>query len=271
MVIALPLLCVIGLKPMLHGGQRGTPTMEERPSVPVQISKLAHPRTASGVGNQNEPQELEAHVEHVTKSQFEGLRQAIESRAAVELADDFRNGLDNWESASMLGPNWSYDRTGFIRPHSLGLYRPSMGLADYSFEFLSKIDQQAVSWVFRASDVNNYYAMKLVDISGGVMPQMAIIHYPVIEGREGPRKEVLLPMTVYKDTLFRIRMDIQGPHFSLQVQGTVVDYWKDERLKAGGIGFFANRGEESRIRWVQLTHQDDLLGRVCAFLAPYAM
>lgn len=217
------------------------------------------------------PHELEARVERATKSQFDSFKKSIISRAAVEMADDFQAGLDNWDGNSQLGPSWSYDRTGFIRPRALGIYRPSTGLSDYAFEFLGKVDHRAISWVFRASDLNNYYAMKLVDKTGGVTPQMALVHYAVIEGREGPKKEVPLPIPVYKDTLFRIRMDIQGPHFSVQVQGTVVDYWKDSRLKSGGVGFFASRGEESRVRWVQVTHQDDMLGKLCAFLSPYAM
>ena len=245
--------------------------MEERPTAPVRSAHAENPRPGMPESIRDVPQELEARVEKVTKGQLAGFKRAVVTRAAVEMADDFQNGLDNWEGNTQLGPSWSYDRTGFIRPRGLGIFRPSTELSDYAFEFLGKIDQSAVSWVFRASDLRNFYAMKLVDKTGGVTPQMALVHYAVIDGREGPKKEVPLPMTVYKDTLFRIRMDIQGPHFSVQVQGTVVDYWKDSRLKSGGIGFFAARGEESRVRWVQLTHHDDVLGKLCAFLSPYAM
>jgi hypothetical protein len=270
MVIALPLLVAIAVKPLSHSSA-GVPSMDERPSAPVRSAHAQNPRQGMPTPMPEVPQELEARVERATKSQFDGFKKAIVSRAAVEMADDFQAGLDNWDGNSQLGPSWSYDRTGFIRPRALGIYRPSTGLSDYAFEFLGKIDQHAISWVFRASDLNNYYAMKLVDKTGGVTPQMALVHYAVIEGREGPKKEVPLPIPVYKDTLFRIRMDIQGPHFSVQVQGTVVDYWKDNRLKSGGVGFFASRGEESRVRWVQVTHQDDMLGKLCAFLSPYAM
>jgi hypothetical protein len=48
-----------------------------------------------------------------------------------------------------------------------------------------------------------------------------------------------------------------------------MDSWSDSRLKHGGIGFFNARGEDSRVRWVQVTHQYDMLGRLCAYLAPY--
>lgn len=269
MVIALPLLCAIAIKPLTNAAS-GAPSMDERPTAPVRSAHTDNPRQNMPGVIPSVPPELEARVENATKSKLDGFKRVIVSRAAVEMADDFQSGLDNWEGSGQLGPSWSYDRTGFIRPRALGIYTPSTPLSDYAFEFLGKIDQRSISWVFRASDLNNYYAMKLVDKTGGATPQMALVHYAVIEGREGPKKEVPLPITVYKDTLFRIRMDIQGPHFSVQVQGTVVDYWKDSRLKAGGIGFFSNRGEESRVRWVQLTHQDDLLGRLCAFLAPYA-
>ena len=269
-VVALPLLFAVALKPLTHGSA-GSPSMEDRPTAPIHSAHADPRRQGLPGGMPSVPPDLEARVENATKSHFDGVKQSIVSRAAVEMADDFQSGLDNWEGNSQLGPSWSYDRTGFIRPHALGIYRPSMGLSDYAFEFLGKIDQRSLNWVFRASDLNNYYAMKLVDKTGGVTPQMVLVHYAVIEGREGPKKEVPLPITVYKDTLFRIRMDIQGPHFSVQVQGTVVDYWKDPRLKAGGIGFFAGRGDESRVRWVQVTHHDDMLGKLCAFLAPYAM
>jgi hypothetical protein len=271
MVIALPLLIAIALKPLAHGAGGGNPTMEERPTAPVRSAHAENPRQGLPTDLPDMPRDLEAKLERATRSQVDGFKRAIVSRSAVEMADDFQAGLDSWDGNGQLGPSWSYDRTGFIRPRALGIYRPSTGLADYAFEFLGKIDQRAVSWVFRASDLNNYYAMKLVDKTGGVTPQMALVHYAVIEGREGPKKEVPLPLSVYKDTLFRIRMDVQGPHFSVQVQGTVVDYWKDSRLKSGGVGFFASRGEESRVRWVQVTHQDDMLGKFCAFLAPYAM
>ena len=270
MVIALPLLCVVAIKPFTHVGM-GAPSMEERPSAPVRSAHTTNTPQTLPEGLPTVPADFEARVQKVTKSKLESFKRAVASRAAVEMADDFQSGLDNWEGNGQLGPSWSYDRTGFIRPRALGIYSPSMPLADYAFEFLGKIDQRAISWVFRASDLNNYYVMKLVDKTGGSTPQMALVHYAVIEGREGPKKEVPLPISVYKDTLFRIRMDIQGPHFSVQVQGTVVDYWKDTRLKAGGVGFFTGRGEESRVRWVQVTHQDDALGKLCAFLAPYAM
>ena len=69
--------------------------------------------------------------------------------------------------------------------------------------------------------------------------------------------------------LYRVRLDVHGDDFSLTVQGQMVDTWSEPRLTRGGIGFLQRAGEESRLRWVQVTHQYDMLGRLCAYLAPY--
>jgi hypothetical protein len=69
--------------------------------------------------------------------------------------------------------------------------------------------------------------------------------------------------------LYRVRMDVRDDSFVLAIQGQMVDAWSEPRLKKGGIGFFSARGEGSRVRWVQVTHQYDMLGRLCSYLAPY--
>ena len=71
------------------------------------------------------------------------------------------------------------------------------------------------------------------------------------------------------DTLYNIRMDVRGANFSVEVQGQMADSWTEPHLTRGGVGFFTARGEVSRVRWVQITHQYDMLGRLCAYLAPY--
>jgi hypothetical protein len=195
--------------------------------------------------------------------------QILLSRAAVELADDFSFGLDSWEARSN-SVQWTYDATGFVRPRGLAIYRPSLNLADYSVEFLAKIDNSAISWVVRAQDLNNYMVVKMVQRGGGPLPRYTIMHYPVVNGREGARIEHPLPLNLYKDTLFHIRMDIRGSNYAVLVQDSVVDSWSDERFPVGGVGFFTGAGEEARIRWVQVTYQNDFVGKLCAWLAPKA-
>ena len=54
---------------------------------------------------------------------------------------------------------------------------------------------------------------------------------------------------------------------SLMIPDKVADFWTDDRLKTGGIGFFCGKGEQARLRYVDVSYQNDTLGRFCAFIA----
>src|SRR5665213_138324 len=208
-------------------------------------------------------------VTRVLNTEWVSVRQTLENRAAVALDEDFRSGLDNWASPGGSTTEWSFDQTGFVRPGPLALYRPSVGLADYQVQFLGLIDKKALSWVVRAADFENFYVIKLHAAKPGPMSNLILTRYAVIHGKAEDRHDVKIPITVRPDTLYRIRMDVHGSDFTLEVQGEIADSWTETRLPSGGIGFFTASGEASRLRWMQITHQYDMLGRLCAFLAPY--
>jgi len=212
-----------------------------------------------------------AQVQKVVNEQWKNLNQTISNRAAISYADDFRSGLDAWQSRSNLTTSWSYDAAGFVRPGPLAIFKPTLDLSDYRFEFLGEIDQKAIGWVFRAEDLKNYYAMKLVVVRPGPLPLVDMVRYAVIDGKEGPQIRKPLPMTVRNDMLYRLMIDVRGADFTVMAQGQVVDFWTDHRLQHGGVGFFSGRGERARLRWVEVSHQYDALGRVCAYLAHYGL
>ena len=202
-------------------------------------------------------------------SRFGGLRQTVAERAGVELNEDFRSGLEEWQAENDPSSAFEFDQNGFVRPSTMALYRPSLGLKDYDMQFLGLLDKTALSWVVRASDFHNYYAVKLVVAKGGPTPILRLVRYPVIAGRAGRRVETPVRMNAQADTLYRIGMNIHDDTFLLTIQGNVVDSWTDATLRRGGVGFFSAAGEASRLRWVQVAHQYDILGRLCAYLAPY--
>lgn len=202
---------------------------------------------------------------------FAKIKQSILERAAVSLSDDFRAGLGDWEGKGNWSAQWSYDPSGFLRTGPLALYKPSLSLRDYRMEFLGQIEKKSMGWVYRATDPDNYYATKIVITKGGPLPTAIIERYAVINGKESSLQRRPLPLQVRADMLYRVRMDVRGGGFTLSVEGQIVDYWSDERLKSGGIGFFSGKGELARLRWVEVSHQYDFLGRLCAFLAPYSV
>ncbi len=210
-------------------------------------------------------------VQQMVSGQWKDLNRSIVNRAAVDFTDDFRSGLDAWESRSNLTTSWSYDATGFVQPGPLAVFKPSIEMTDYRFEFLSEIDQKGMGCAFRAKDLNNYYALKFTVVKPGPLPMVSMVRYAVINGKEGPHTEKPLPLTVRRDMLYRVMLNVQGNDFTIMAQGQVVDFWSDDRLKRGGVGFFCGRGEKARIRWVEVSHQYDTLGRLCAYLAPFGI
>ena len=239
-------------------------------AIPILLGLALHPRlpkvrVTAPQTNASMPQGFKKTLDE----QLVNVKQTVAERAAVALDEDFRSGLDDWTSRGDMTTTWSFDENGFVKPGLLAVYQPSMGLTDYQMQFLGIIDQKALSWVVRAVDYDNYYVVKLVVLKPGPMPTIGITRYAVINGKAEDRADTIVPINARADMLYRVQMDLNGDRFVLSVQGQLVDSWSDARLKRGGIGFFSARGEESRLRWVQVTHQYDMLGRLCAYLAPY--
>ncbi len=197
-----------------------------------------------------------------------GLRHMVAARAGILLFEDFRSGIDDWVGRGGATGTWIFDETGFVQPHRLALYRPSLEMSNYKVEFLGELDRKALSWVFRAQDFRNYHAAKLMIARPGPLPTLVLRHYIVIAGQEMQQKEIAVPLTIRGNLLFQVRMEAVGSGFSVSIGDRLVAHWTDSRLPSGGIGFFSGKGENSRIRWVRIEHQYDVLGRICAYLTP---
>jgi hypothetical protein len=212
---------------------------------------------------------MQTRMGEAVNSSRNNLRLAVSSRAAVALDEDFRFGLDEWRSPGGIATEWSFDANDFVHPGSLALYSPSLNLTDYQLQFLALIDKKALSWVVRAADFDNYYVVKLVVSDPGPLTTLGLTRYAVINGKAQDRVDAVVPLTARPDMIYRVKMDIHDDNFSVAVQGQLADAWSEPRLKRGGIGFFCARGELSRVRWLQVTHQYDMLGRLSSFLARY--
>ncbi len=200
-------------------------------------------------------------------ARWSGLRHELVGRAAVDFQEDFTRGLRFWTGDANWSNSWTYDIHGGVKPGTLAIYTPSIGMSDYDVEFTGGIESKSLGWVFRAADTRSYYAVKLTTIIPGPMPTVALVRSAVIDGKEGPPTQIPLPFPVSKDQVYRVRMEVSGQFFTVFVQGHVVAFWSDERLRTGGIGFFSAKGEQSRLIAVRVSHQFDALGRLCASLA----
>ena len=197
--------------------------------------------------------------------------QAVLDRAAVAFREDFRTGLDDWMNRGGARPAWTSDAAGFVHPSTLALYRPSLGLTDYQMQFVGTIDKKALSWVVRAADFNNYYAIRLAVLKPGPVPAVGVIRYAVIDGKIQNQVTTPLLLSARSDTVYRVSLDVQGDHYALSVQDQPVDSWSEPKLSQGGVGFFSDQDAASRVTAMEVKGQYDMLGRLCAFLAPSAV
>ena len=205
---------------------------------------------------------------NASRQGWQHAQRAVLNRAAVALDEDFRAGLSDWTNRGGSAPSWTTDPSGFVRPAALALYRPSAGMVDYQMQFLGTIDRKGLSWVARAVDFNNYYAIRLAVLTPGPLPTIGVTRYAVIHGI--PQKRVTTPllMRAQADTVYRVRLDIQGDHYALWIQDQPVDSWSEPRLGRGSIGFFSEADAGSRIAGVHVRGHYDMLGRLCALLMP---
>jgi hypothetical protein len=149
---------------------------------------------------------------------------------------------------------WGGDPSGLHAGRQITIYRPSLKLSDYRIEFQGSIETQSIGWVFRAADPDNYYAMKLMTVSSGLAPKVALFKYLVINGRQTQVGRVPIDLTLRADTVFSIRTDVRGPQFSTYIQGRQVDVWTDDQLKAGGVGFLNEREERGKVKSVSIRY-----------------
>jgi hypothetical protein len=149
---------------------------------------------------------------------------------------------------------WGGDPNGLHVGRQITIYRPSLKLSDYRLEFQGSIDAKSVGWVFRASDPENYYAMKLMTVSSGLSPKVALFKYLVANGKQTQVGRVPIDIAVHPDTVFAVRVDVRGPQFTTYLQGQQVDSWTDDQLKVGGAGFLNEREERGKVKSVSIRY-----------------
>jgi len=196
------------------------------------------------------------------------VRNAMAQRAAVEFSDTFGDDAKNWQNAANgLPADWAHYPQGYVKTGPMALFQPSRGFTDYRFEFFGQIEAKSMGWVVRARDQKNYYATKVKVVKPGLRPIIAIEHYAVVAGKPGHRVEIPLNVMVHNDMPYHVAVVVKGHYLITSIEDQEVDTWTDESLAAGGVGFFSEAGESARLYWMRLTKNQDIWGRVCAYIS----
>jgi hypothetical protein len=164
----------------------------------------------------------------------------------VSLEEQFENGLANWAGGV---DDWVLDAAG-ARTGSLALYTPSVDKCDYDMEFLARIDNRSVTWVFRASNLSEYHLATIASTASG---GYEFGRGTVIGGVSELAATTPIPMVINRKNAVTIRLRAQGNDFTVSLDGQEIDTWSDGRLPVGGIGFMGAPDDRARIYWVRVS------------------
>src|SRR5260370_10066852 len=89
-------------------------------------------------------------------------------------------------------------------------------------------------WAFRASDLHNYYATKLIITKPGPLPNAGLVRFIVMDGRERERVELPLPLTLERGVDYRVKMSVHGSRFLTSLNGQLISSRTHTRLSRGG-------------------------------------
>jgi len=203
----------------------------------------------------------------------------VRSSAPITLQTDFRTGLADWTTVALHSASKLDDphtllsaaAPNLVHAGSLRLWNRSTALMNYQMEFQGQLERKSLSWAFRATDENNYYATKILITKPGPLPNAGLVRYLVMNGREWDRVQLPLPLTLERGGNYRVRVTVQDDHFITYLNGQVISSWSDKRLHRGGVGFFADEDDPQQVAWVSLSERDSFVGRMLAHFSLFVM
>lgn len=185
------------------------------------------------------------------------MSKPVRERAAFFVVDDFAGGIESWSTGN--GSVRSYtDGTMLVR--GLALREDTMNRTSYRMDFDAKIQSRAVGWVVRANSSDTYYALKLVRSNAGHFLE----RYPVLGGKRGAGyKRVSLPKELaMAGDFINVSSRVRDNQITTLVNGWGVDFWKDDVLDRGGVGFLAEGRESSLVRDLRISGNEDTWGLI---------
>jgi hypothetical protein len=171
--------------------------------------------------------------------------------AAINLEEHFGSGWDNWQGGTQ---DWLVDVAG-VRTGPLALFTPTLELVDYDLEFLARIDTRSLSWVVRATDLQEYMRCTVTAIPGG---ELEFSRTVVRGGVSEDTVTVPLRIPGKPRAAMTVRTRVHGDTFEVLVDGKKMDTWQEERLYCGGIGFMGAPDDRARLYWVRISSSESI-------------
>jgi len=97
-------------------------------------------------------------------------------------------------------------------------------------EFLTRIENRSVTWVFRAANGSDYLMATLVALPG---KGYAFTRRAVMQGVAGAAVSSPLSILPNSRAAFTVRMRAEGDEFTVWVDGQKIEGWTDARMPTG--------------------------------------
>lgn len=152
------------------------------------------------------------------------------------------------QAIAPAGPEWIADWSRSDPGDYIALFEPSWDWSDYLVES-SAVPGEGVAWVYRASDPDNYYALRLEDRAAG---KVRLVRYAVIHGQQTDPIETALAELPPGES-YAVRLEVRGARFSLFLGDRLSAEWTDTQLGRGGFGVIGRRTDLAHTGEVKVT------------------
>ncbi|HUQ93938.1 MAG TPA: hypothetical protein VM120_19825 [Bryobacteraceae bacterium] len=166
---------------------------------------------------------------------------ASDAPRRVIVGSELPVGASGWIPS--FAPTW-----GPRGPRRIPVLRASLNLTDFRLEFQALIESKSIGWVFRAKDSGNFYVTKLEILQPIPNHRIVLKRFAVINGQEQPGREIAVPTRIFIDTIYKVRLEAMGSHFTTWIQDQKLDEWTDASIPAGGVGLYFDRGEHGTLK-----------------------
>jgi hypothetical protein len=173
----------------------------------------------------------------------------LHHRAAFTWEERFDDGLSHWVNASALEP----DRSGAVLVHGMALHGRTMTLRNYEMQFSARVQKRAIGWVVRGAGPNQFYAFKLTDRGHAPRGRKFELTRP-----SGEVVALVVPVTA--EDFLDITVRVSEDQILTTINGYGADAWKQPKLRAGGAGLLAEKGESFLVRSLTISGNEDFLG-----------
>ncbi len=207
------------------------------------------------------------------KQQQEAQRRVEEERARqlaeaerkarlekINFVETFSPGLSRWAAANFQSVTDKGKPA--MRIAGFGLLRDGSDWDNYTATFDVKIHKEAVNFIIRASDRQNFYFLKLTDDKSRDFPKNSLIKFIYVGGKylvgpganeaAGAYAVVPLPMKIKQNDSYHVVVSASGNTIRTTINGQSVDTWQDNTFKRGSFGFNCSEKEQATVTSFQL-------------------